>query len=326
VRNTVAERRAQAQASAADLETVSLSLHAELALDYFELRGLDTQKQLLDSTTSTYQQALQLTENLFKGGLASGVDVAQARTQLETTKAQDIDVGVQRAQFEHAIAVLTGQPASGFSVPWSPLVTPPPAIPVGLPSELLERRPDIASAERLAAAANAQMGVARAAYFPILNLTASGGFESIAASTWLSGPSGLMAAGAASMVTVFDGGRRRAISDQARSAYNESVDSYRQTVLTAIQEVEDNLAALRILEGEATTEDGAVASAENSLALSENRYKGGVVSYLEVTTAQSVALADRRSAVDILTRRMTASVLLIKVLGGGWDKSQLPQI
>jgi len=326
VRNSVTARRAEAQANAADLEVVSLGLHAELAMDYFQLRGLDTQKQLLDSTVAAYEEALKLTDNRFHGGLSSALDVAQAQTQLETTRAQATDVGVQRAVLEHAIAVLSGQQASNFSLPSTPLVAPPPAIPAGLPSELLERRPDVAGAERLVAAANAQIGVARAAYFPMLNLTGAGGFESTAITTWISGPSGILAAGTSALVTAFDGGRRRAVSDQARAAYDESLATYQQTVLTAFQEVEDNLSTLRILEGEAKTEDVAVQAAQHSLELSENRYKGGVDSYLAVITAQSVTLADKRTAVDILARRMTASVLLIKVLGGGWNKSQLPQI
>lgn len=326
VRNSVTARRAEAEATAADLEAVNLGLHAELAMDYFQLRGLDTQKQLLDSTVQAYSEALQLTDNRYRGGLASELDVAQARTQLETTRAQDQDVEVQRSTLEHAIAVLTGAQASTFGIAPSPLVAPPPAIPVGMPSELLERRPDVASAERLVMAANAEVGVARAAYFPILSLNAGGGFESTAITTLISGPSGIAALGAGLAQTIFDGGRRRAVTDQARSAYQQSLAMYQQTVLTAFQEVEDNLATLRILEGEAKTEDIAVQAAQSSLQLSENRYKGGVDSYLAVITAQSVTLADKRTAVDILTRRMTASVLLIKVLGGGWDRTQLPKI
>lgn len=324
VRRTVEARRAEAQASAADLEAVSLSLHAELAVDYFELRGLDAQKRLLDSTVIAYGKALELTQNRYEGGLASGVDVAQAQTQLETTRAQAIDVEAQRAQFEHAIAVLTGQPPSTFALPASPLNAPLPPIPVGLPSDLLERRPDIAAAERRVQAANAQIGIAKAAYFPLLTLTGSGGFESGAAGTWLSGPSGFWAVGPAAVMTLFDGGRRRAVSEQARAAYDQSVASYRETVLTAFQGVEDNLTALRILEDEARTQGVAVSAAERSLALSLNRYKGGVVSYLEVITAQSAALADERTAVDISMRRIVASVLLVKALGGGWDVSNLP--
>jgi NodT family efflux transporter outer membrane factor (OMF) lipoprotein len=326
VRRTVEQSRSQAQASAADLASVGLSLHAELAMDYFQLRGLDTQKQLLDSTVVAYQKALDLTQTRFKGGLASDVDVAQAQTQLETARAQSIDVEVQRAAFEHAIAVLTGQPPSAFTLAPSPLDAPPPAIPPGLPSDLLERRPDVSAAERRMQAANAQIGIARAAYFPLITLTGQGGFESIAVGTLFQGPSGLWAVGGTALETLFDAGRRRGTSDQAKAAYDQSIDNYRQTVLSAFQEVEDNMAALRILQGEAQTEDVAVGAAKHSVELSITRYRGGVTSYLEVTTAQSAALTDEVTAVTILTRRMTASVLLIKAIGGGWDASQIPHV
>lgn len=326
VRRTVEASRAEAQASAADLATVDLSLHAELALDYFSLRGLDAQKALLDSTVVSYEKALDLTQSRYHGGLASAVEVAQAQTILETTRAQAVDVMVQRAAFEHAIAVLIGQPASTYSLPVKPLSTPPPAIPPGLPSDLLERRPDIAAAERRVQEANALIGVARAAYFPLITLSAAGGFESAIITTLIQGPSGLWSFGGAAVETIFDAGRRRGISDEAIAAHEQTVANYRETVLTAFQQVEDNLSALRILEDEAKTEDGAVAAAEHSLALSINRYKGGVTSYLEVTTAQSAALADEVTAVNILTRRMTASVLLVKALGGGWNVSQIPPI
>jgi NodT family efflux transporter outer membrane factor (OMF) lipoprotein len=326
VRRTVEQSRSQAQASAADLASVGLSLHAELAMDYFQLRGLDTQKQLLDSTVVAYQKALDLTQTRFKGGLASDVDVAQAQTQLETARAQSIDVEVQRAAFEHAIAVLTGQPPSAFTLAPSPLDAPPPAIPPGLPSDLLERRPDVSAAERRMQAANAQIGIARAAYFPLITLTGQGGFESIAVGTLFQGPSGLWAVGGTALETLFDAGRRRGTSDQAKAAYDQSIDNYRQTVLSAFQEVEDNMAALRILQAEAQTEDVAVGAARHSVELSITRYRGGVTSYLEVTTAQSAALTDEVTAVTILTRRMTASVLLIKAIGGGWDASQIPHV
>jgi NodT family efflux transporter outer membrane factor (OMF) lipoprotein len=326
VRRTVEQSRSQAQASAADLASVGLSLHAELAMDYFQLRGLDTQKQLLDSTVVAYQKALDLTQTRFKGGLASDVDVAQAQTQLETARAQSIDVEVQRAAFEHAIAVLTGQPPSTFTLAPSPMDAPPPPIPPGLPSDLLERRPDVSAAERRMQAANAQIGIARAAYFPLITLTGQGGFESIAAGTLFQGPSGLWAVGGTALETLFDAGRRRGTSDQAKAAYDQSIDNYRQTVLSAFQEVEDNMAALRILQGEAQTEEVAVGAAKHSVELSITRYRGGVTSYLEVTTAQSAALTDEVTAVTILTRRMTASVLLIKAVGGGWDASQIPHV
>jgi NodT family efflux transporter outer membrane factor (OMF) lipoprotein len=325
VRRTVEASRAEAQASAADLEGVRLSLHAELASDYFQLRELDAEEQLLTFTVAAYQQALDLTENRFKGGVASEVDVAQAQTQLETTRAQAIDIGVLRAQFEHAIAVLVGQPASTFSLASSPLTLTPPVIPPGMPSELMERRPDVAASERRVAAANANIGVAKAAYFPNVALTSSGGFESTTIANLLSGPSGFLLAGASAMVTVFDAGRRHAVSDQAQAAYDQSVANYRETVLGAFQDVEDNLAALRILQDEAKTQQAAVAAAQNSLDQSLTRYKGGVTTYLEVITAQGLALSDERTAVQILGRRITASVLLVRALGGGWDSSSLPQ-
>jgi len=326
IRHTVENARANAQATAADLESASLSIHAELATDYFQARTLDAEIRLLDSTVAAYQKAMELTQNRYNGGIASQVDVAQAQTQLETTRAQEIDLGVQRAQFEHAIAVLTGQPPSTFSLAAMELHATPPVIPPGIPAELLQRRPDIAAAERRVAAANAQIGVARAAYFPSLTLNADAGFESASVTNWLSGPSGFAAAGLTALETLFDAGRRRAISEQAEAAYDQSVANYRQTVLTAFQEVEDSLAALRILEQEATTQAGAVTAAEHSLSLSNNRYRGGVASYLEVITAQSQALSNERTAVQISGERMTNSVLLIKALGGGWDISSLPVV
>lgn len=326
VRRTVEASRSEAQASAADLASVELSLHAELALDYFGLRGLDAQRALLSSTVVSYEKALELTRNRYHGGLASAVEVAQAQTTLETTRALATDVEVQRAAFEHAIAVLIGDPPSAFSLPVLPLTTPPPSIPPGLPSDLLERRPDIAAAERRVQEANAQIGIAKAAYFPLLTLSGSGGFESAAITTLIQGPSGLWSFGGAAAETLFDAGRRRGVSEQAIAAHEQFVANYRETVLSAFQEVEDNLAALRILEEEARTEDAAVAAAQHSLALSENRYRGGVTSYLEVTIAQSAALSDEVTAVNILTRRMASSVLLIKAIGGGWNISRIPHV
>jgi NodT family efflux transporter outer membrane factor (OMF) lipoprotein len=324
VRRTVEAARSEAQASAADLASVDLSLHAELALDYFELRGLDSQKHLLDSTVVSYEKALELTQSRYHGGIASAVDVAQAQTQLETTRAEDEDVDVQRTAFEHAIAVLVGKAPAEFGQQPTPLTAPPPPLPAGLPSELLQRRPDIAAAERRVQEANAEIGVARAAYFPQFPLTGAGGFDSARLGILLQGPSGFWALAGSAAELIFDGGARRGITEEARAAYELSVDNYRQTTLTAFQEVEDNLAALRVLENEARTQDAAVAASGHSLDLSNSRYRGGVANYLEVTTAQSAALADERAAVDILTRRMTASVLLIKALGGGWNVSQIP--
>ena len=324
VRRQVEAARETAQASAGDLENISLSLHSELAVDYFGLRGLDLQKQLLDATVIDYEKALDLTKIRFHGGVASNVDVAQAQTQLDTTRAEDIDVGVQRAALEHAIAVLTGEPASTFSIPPSPLTATPPVIPPGLPSQLLERRPDIAANERRAASANAQIGVAIAAYYPQLAFNTGGGLESSAISALFSGPSALWSVAGSAAETVIDGGRRRAVTQQARDNYQASVAVYRENVLEAFQQVEDNLAALRVLEQEATAEQRAVASARYSVDLSTTRYKGGATTYLEVLTAQSIALTDERTAADLMTRRMTASVLLVKALGGGWDRAQLP--
>jgi len=325
VRKTVESQRSQAQASAADLATVNLSLHAQLALFYFQARSLDAQEQLLNSTVTEYEQAFQLTESRFKGGLASEVEVQQASTQLESTRAQAIDVGVLRAQNEHAIATLIGKPASSFHLSPLPLTSPPPSIPLELPSELLERRPDIAAAERRMAATNAQIGVAKAAYYPNISLGAAGGFESGVITTLLSGPSIFWSAGASAIAPIFDGGRRRANTDQAIAAYDQTVANYRETVLGGFQQVEDNLAALRILEKEADTQQRAVLASQKYLELSLTRYRGGITSYLEVTTAQSAALTDEVTAVNILGRRMTSAVLLIQALGGGWDRSELPQ-
>jgi len=325
VRKTVESSRAQAQASAADLAGVNLSMHANLAFDYFAARSLDAEEKLLQETVVQYESALKLNEDRYQGGLASDVEVEQAKTQLETTRAQAIDVGVSRAQFEHAVAVLIGKPPAEFTLPPLPLTTPPPPIPAGVPSELLERRPDIAAAERQMASANAQIGVAKAAYYPLVNLTATGGFESGSITTLLQGPSGLWSVGASALVTVFDVGRRRAVTDQAIQGYDYTVASYRQTVLAAFQQVEDNLAALRILEQEATVQNAAVQASQSSLDLSNIRYAGGVTSYLEVTVAQSMALADEVTAVNLLGRRMANTVLLIQALGGGWDRSELPQ-
>jgi len=326
VRSNVAVYRANAQTSFADLESVSLSLHAELAADYFQARELDAEAQLLDSTVASYQKTLELTQNRYQGGVASQVDVAQAQTQLETARAQDIDVKAARTQLEHAIAVLIGVPASSYSLAVVALNTTPPVIPPGLPSQLIERRPDIAASERQMAAANANIGVVRALYFPLFNFPATGGFESTDITNWLTGPSGFASVGISAIATALDVGRRRAANDQARAAYNQAVANYQQTVLTAYQEVEDNLAELRLLEQEAATQAAAVAAAERSLALSQNRYQGGVTSYLEVTTAQTVALADERAAVQIAGRRMVDSVLLIKALGGGFDAASLSSL
>ena len=324
VRRTVAAAREEAQASSADYATAKLSLEAELAMDYFELRSADAQKQLLDDTVKAYTDNLQLTTNRFKGGVAPRADVAQAKTQLDTTRVQDTDVTVQRAQFEHAIASLIGKPPAEFSIAAVPLKYQPPSIPVGLPSDLLQRRPDIAGAERRVAEANQQIGIARAAYFPTVTLNGTVGFAGTQGSNWFSWPAGFWAVGPAVAETLFDAGRRRATSESAHANYDAAVATYRQTSLTAFQEVEDNLAALRILENEAQQQEEAVASAEDSLQLFTNRYRGGVDTYLQVITAQTTELTNQRNAIDILRRRMDASVLLVKSLGGGWEVSDLP--
>jgi NodT family efflux transporter outer membrane factor (OMF) lipoprotein len=256
--------------------------------------------------------------------LASEVEVQQAKTQLDTTRAQAIDVGVLRAQYEHAVAILIGKPPAEFSLPPLPLTAPPPLVPISMPSELLERRPDIAAAERRVAAANAQIGVAKSAYYPVISLTGGGGFESSSITSLLNGPSGLWSFGVSALGTVFDVGRRRALTDEALAAYNVQVAAYRESVLTGFQQVEDNLAAVRILENEARVQNEAVVAAQKSLDLSNTRYSGGVTSYLEVTVAQSAALQDEVTAVNILGRRMANTVLLIQALGGGWDRSNLP--
>lgn len=324
VSRNVESYREQAQASAADLAVVNLTIHANLAIDYFAARTLDAEEKLLQDTVGQYEQALKLNEDRYQGGLASEVEVEQARTVLETTQAQLVDVGVARSQYEHAVAVLIGKPPADFTLPPLPLTTPPPPIPVGVPSELLERRPDIAAAERRVASANAQVGLAQIAYYPLVNIFGSGGFESGTITTLLQGPSALWSVGPSALFTIFDAGRRHAASDEARATYDSSVASYRQTVLSAFQQVEDNLAALRILEQEAGVQTTAVQSAQRSLELSNTRYEGGVTSYLEVITAQNAALSDEVTAVNILGRRMTNAVLLIEALGGGWDRSSLP--
>ena len=324
VRRNVRANVANAQASAADLENVRLIMHAQLAQFYFELRGLDANQELLERTVKSFEDYLQLTKDRFNVGIASGSDVAQAQTQLETTRVQLIDVSVARSQDEHAIAILIGKPPSALSLARQPLHAPPPAIPVAIPSTLLERRPDIASNERKVAAANEQIGIAKAAFFPTLNLSASGGLESTDISKLLNWSSRFWSLGSNVAETIFDAGKRRAQLDLERAAYDATVSGYRQTVLTAFQQVEDQLAALRILEQEAATEDRAVKAAQESLDISTAQYKAGTASYLQVLTAQTVALQDETAAVNILSHRLTDSVLLVEALGGGWDTSQLP--
>jgi NodT family efflux transporter outer membrane factor (OMF) lipoprotein len=318
----VAVARAAAQASAADLETARLSLHAELALDYFVLRGLDREQQILNSAVDAYAQALELTQNRFRGGLSSGADVAQAETQLETTRAQAVDARVQRAALEHAIAVLVGELPASFAIAPTPLDLAPPDVPIGVASELLERRSDVAAAERRVASAFAEVGVATSAFYPQVTLSATVGYASSTFGRWLSTASNFWAAGPSAAINVFDFGRRRAAAAEARAGFEIASAGYQEAVLAAFREVEDQLSALRILEEEAAIQDRAVAAARRSLALANNRYRGGVASYLEVITAQSFALANERAGVNLLTRRMTATVLLLKALGGDWHGVQ----
>jgi len=324
IRRSVRASAEAAQVSAALLENARLSFQAELAQDYFELRGTDSAQELLERTVKSYEEYLQLTKNRFASGVASGGDVAQAETQLHTARAQLIDLGVARAQFEHAIAILTGKPPSALSIPAATLKSTPPPIPAGVPSALLERRPDIAAAERQMAAVNEQIGIAKAAYYPALLLSAAGGLESSNITKWLTWPSRFWSVGPQLVETIFDAGKRRAQVNLAQAEYDATVANYRQTVLTSFQQVEDNLAALRVLENEARAEDEAVRAAQRSLDIASYQYKAGTVSYLQVITSQAIALQDERTAADILTRRMVASVLLIEALGGGWDSSKLP--
>lgn len=325
LRQNVAANIASAQASTADLETVRLNLQADLTVAYFSLRGIDAQRHLLDATIAAFDRALELTTNRYNQGVVARLDVVQAQAQIETVRAQTLELGVQRAQLEHAVALLLGRSPAELTIPPSPITGQPPTVPAELPSELLERRPDIAAAERRVAAANAQIGVAQAAFFPTILLRAAFGQESTNVANLFSWPSVFWSLGASLTQVVFDAGRRRAIADEARAAYDANVAMYRQTVLSAFQSVEDNLAVLRILEETAQQQDKAVQAADTVLALALNRYKGGVTTYLEVITAQSTALAARRAAVDILTRRMTATALLIKALGGHWSAAVLDQ-
>jgi NodT family efflux transporter outer membrane factor (OMF) lipoprotein len=328
IQRTVAQAREQAQASAADLETSRLSLHAELAFDYFDLRSADAQRKLLDDTVKAFQSALQLTEDRYNGGASPLSDVTQARTQLQVAQVQATDVDIQRAMYEHAIAVLIGKPPAVFTLPPDPItVAAPtiPGIPGMLPSQLLERRPDIASYERNMAAANEQIGIARAAYYPTLSLSAAAGFAGTSALNWFSWPSRFFAVGPTLSETLFDHGRRRATSDIALAQYDSTVAAYRQTTLTAFQQVEDNLNALHNLDIEARQQHDATTSAQQSLDLFNTRYEDGVDTYLQVITWQTALLANERNDIEITQRRFEASVLLVKALGGGWEASQLPQ-
>ncbi len=326
IRNTFLQNAAAAQASAADLENVRLTAQAEVAVNYFELRAQDTLKQLFDQTVAAYQDSLELTQLQFNAGIASDEAVAQAETQLESTQAQDTNLDIARAQFEHAIAMLLGQPAPTFSLPAAPLEANPPAIPFSVPSEILERRPDVASAERLMAQANAGIGIATAAYYPTVTLSASAGFSNTSPTDWFTWPSRFWSAGPALAETLFDAGLRRATVQQSRAFYDRNVANYRQTVLTAFQQVEDNLASLRILSQEIRQQDTAVNSAERNLESATQRYQAGIDPYLNVITAQTTLLTNQQTAVNLRRDQMTASVQLIEALGGGWDAAQLPSV
>ncbi|MFZ0009221.1 MAG: efflux transporter outer membrane subunit [Steroidobacteraceae bacterium] len=321
IRNTVAGARATEQASAGDLAALDLAAHAQLANDYFMLRGLDAQQQLLDHTVADYAKALALTQDLYHGGAAALSDVQQAQAQLETARTQAEDTRLHRAQTEHAIAVLVGEQASSFSVAPRPLPSDvqPPAVDPGLPSQLLERRPDVAAAERRVAAANANIGVARAAYFPDFSLQAAAGWQSVAQSTWLSAPSRYWSVGPQGLLTVFDFGAHAAQAAEAHAAYDEQVADYRGTVLTAFQDVEDNLAALRQLERESISQAAAVEATQGALDQANYRYKGGIVTYLEVVSTENAALAARLAALGIETQRLTSTVQLVQALGGDWQ-------
>jgi NodT family efflux transporter outer membrane factor (OMF) lipoprotein len=324
IRRGVTAAAANAQASFADLENAKLLYQSELASDYFQLHGTDGQAELLTTTEKSYEEYLTLTQNRFAGGVASDLDVAQAEAQLYGTQSSLIDLGVLRAQLEHAIAILTGKTPVELTIPPMLLTAPLPPVPIGLPSELLQRRPDIAASERLVHAANEQIGIALAAFYPTLTLSASAGFESTGIAKWFGLPSRFWSVGPALAQTLFEGGRRRAVVAEEQAAYDVTVATYRQTVLAAFQQVEDQLAALRVLEQEASKVDQTVKSADRALVVSRAQYIAGTVNYLTVITAQATLLTAQITAVNVLTRRFTASVSLVQALGGGWDVSQMP--
>jgi NodT family efflux transporter outer membrane factor (OMF) lipoprotein len=326
VRNTVRGNQAAAQASAAVLENTRLTQQAELAVDYYSLRTQDSLKEILDATVAADEASLNLTKALFETGIDNDEAVAQADVQLKSAQAQDTNLGIARAQFEHAIALLVGQPASSFKLAAAPLKVQAPAIPLGVPSQLLERRPDIAQDERLMAQANAQIGVAKAAYFPTLTLNGGAGFESSSISNWLNWPSRFWSVGPQLAETLFDAGLRKATVAQFQANYDQTVATYRQTVLTAFQQVEDNLSSLRILSQEIGQQDAAVAAAQKFLDIATDRYKLGLDPYLDVITAQTTLLTNQQTAVQLRLQQITASVQLIEALGGGWDASQLPSL
>jgi len=326
VRRSVESANATYQASAAALENVRLVITSELAVDYFSLRELDAEIAVLNSSVEYQNKSLTLVQNRHTGGIASGLDVAQQETLLNSTRTQATLLRQQRAQFEHAIAALVGVPAPSFSVPVKPLALPPPAVPIGVPSDVLERRPDIAESERQMAAQNAQIGVAKSAYYPGINIVATGGFENTGLGSIIGASTGFWALGANVAETVLSGGRRRAQVDFARSGYGASVANYRQTVLTAFQEVEDSLSGLGVLAEAAETQQQAVTAAQRALQISNDRYTGGLVTYLDVINAQQNLLDTQRLATQILGQRLVTSVSLVKALGGGWDSSSLQAI
>jgi len=326
IRRSISAAREEAQASAGDRQTVMLSLQAELAVDYFEARSADAQEKLLNDTVQYYEEAYRITNNRFEGGVAPKSDVDQAQTQLEAARVQARDITLQRAQFEHAIAVLLGKPPASFTLANTPLDARPPFIPPGLPSELLERRPDIAAAERRVAEANDRIGVARAAFYPTISLSGTVGIEATSFANLFNPASLLWAIGPTLSQTVFDAGRRAAVSEQANASYDETVADYRQTTLTAFQQVEDNLIALRVLKQEAENQHQATLAAQSAEQIFNNRYVGGLDTYLQVVTAQTTALNNERNDIDIMRRQMDASVLLIKALGGGWNITDLPKL
>lgn len=326
IRNQVRAAAAGAQISAADLENTRLTMQADLASDYFELRSEDALKQLLDSTVKAYQESLKLTQALYETGIDSQESVLQAQTQLATTQAADTNVGILRAQYEHAIAMLIGKTPAEFSVPPLPMNAAPPPIPTGVPSELLQRRPDIAAAERTMEQANAQIGVAVAAFYPNLTLSGEFGFENTSISKWFTWPSHYWSVGPQLAETLFEGGLRRATVLQYQAQYDQSVASYRQTVLTAFQQVEDNLASLRILSEEIQQQASAVNFAQKDLDLAIDRYKLGIDPYLNVLTAQTTLFSNQQAMVQLRLQEMQSSVLLVEALGGGWDRSMLPSM
>src|SRR5579872_186039 len=325
VRRNVEAARASAQASAADMANVDLTLQAQMATAYFQLRGADSLIQLLDSTVKDLESQLDLAQRRLKGGVATEADVALARTQLETVRAQRVDAEQARAQYEHVVGTIANDDLSSFSIPFSPLTLTLPDVPVGVPSQLLQRRPDIAAAERRTQAANAQIGIATSAFYPNISLSGTGGFESTHGGTWIQGPSALWSLGAQATELLFDAGQRHALTDQARHQYEAQAAAYRNTIFVAFQDVEDNLSQLRILNEETTVEQRAVASAQHSYDLSNQRYKGGTTSYLEVLTAEQTLLQNQQTAVGLQTRQFVASVGLVRSLGGGWDATQLPK-